>query len=212
VNERWVCKRCFADNDGMAGACQRCGLTRGAEATEADQSAWAGAAPQAAEGGRGLLPQLLRFWWIGALAIVLVVGYFTAAKRDEAGSITDAGTVPVEELRIGDCFVLATDADEISEVDARPCGEAHQYEIFHVATWDREGAYPSDDDWFTFIVASCDPAFEAYVGREYMASVLEVVPLTPTEDGWADGDRVLQCALLDPADASLTSSMRDANR
>ena len=212
VNERWVCKRCFADNDGVAAACQRCGLTRGAEATDADRSAWS-ATPQAAESrGGGLLPLLLRFWWIPAVAIALGIGAFTAARRDETGSITDAGTVSVEELQVGDCFVPATDADEISEVDAKPCGEAHEYEIYHVTTWDRDGAYPSDDDWFTFIVDSCDPAFEAYVGLEYMASVLEVIPLTPTEEGWADGDRVLQCALVDPTNASLTSSQRGANR
>ena len=216
MNERWVCKRCFADNEQTSATCHRCGLTRGAESSTADQAAWA-ATPVAGAGsgdggGRGLLPQLLRFWWIPVVLIVLAVGYFTTARRDSQGLITDAGTVSVEDLRVGDCFVLATDADEISQVDAKPCNEPHDYEIFHVATWSRDGAYPSDDEWFTFIIDSCDPAFETYVGRSYMSSELEIIPLTPTEQGWDEGDRVLQCALLNPTGATLTSSMRDADR
>jgi Septum formation len=214
VNERWVCKRCFADNDETAGACHRCGLTRGAESTDADQTAWATPASGAGggQGGGGLPSQLLRFWWIPVVVIVLAVGWFTTARRDSQGLITDAGTVSVEDLRVGDCFVLATEADEISEVDAKPCAEPHDYEIYHIATWSRDGAYPTEDEWFTFIVDSCDPSFEAYVGRSYTTSELEIIPLTPTEQGWEDGDRVLQCALLDPTGASLTSSMRDADR
>ncbi len=40
MSERWVCKRCFADNEETDSACVRCGLLRGAEATESDQATW----------------------------------------------------------------------------------------------------------------------------------------------------------------------------
>jgi putative regulator of septum formation len=40
MNERWVCKRCFADNDETDSACRRCGLVRGSESTQADQTTW----------------------------------------------------------------------------------------------------------------------------------------------------------------------------
>ena len=94
MNERWVCKRCFADNDDAVGACHRCGLTRGAEATESDQTAWA-AAPQPTRGD-GILPQLLRYWWIPAIVIALAVGYFTTAQRGDTASMNSR----VDELRL----------------------------------------------------------------------------------------------------------------
>ena len=214
MNERWVCKRCFADNEDTALACHRCGLTRGAEVSETDAAQWAAATPTAAEQGGGW-QRWLRYWWIPALVIALAVGYFTTARRDDAGAIADGGTLSVEDLRVGDCFVFVGDdeqAEEISEVDARPCGEAHEYEIYHVATVPGEGGYPSEDEWITHIIDACTPSFEEYIGRSYETSVLEIVPFTPTEAGWNDGDRVIQCAVLDPGDPELTASLRDANR
>ena len=47
MSDRWVCKRCFADNEEADSACQRCGLIRGADATQADQTGWAAAQPGA---------------------------------------------------------------------------------------------------------------------------------------------------------------------
>lgn len=213
MNERWVCKRCFADNEDTASACHRCGLTRGAEASQTDAAEWAASAP--AQGESGGWQQWLRFWWIPAIVIALAVGYFTTARRDDGGQITDGGTLSVEDLRVGDCFVFVGDdeeAEEISEVDARPCGEAHEYEIYHVSTIAQEGAYPSDSEWLDHIINACSPSFEEYVGRSYESSVLEIVPFTPTEAGWDDGDRLIQCAVLDPGDEALTSSLRNADR
>ena len=210
MNERWVCKRCFADNDDATSACDRCGLIRGSEATEADASAWS-AAP-ATEPESGGWRRWLRFWWIPAIVIALAVGFFTNARRDDGGAITDGGTLSVEDLRVGDCFVFADEQDEVSEVDARPCSEPHEYEIYHVSTLDREGAYPTEGEWVTHIIDACSPTFASYVGRDYEESVLEIVPFTPTEEGWDDGDRVIQCAVLDPGEPELTTSLRDADR
>ena len=95
MNERWVCKRCFADNDETAAACHRCGLIRGAESTDADQTAWAASPqPEAAQTGDtrgGVVRQLLRFWWIPAAAIALAIGYFTTAQRGDDGIAFDRG-------------------------------------------------------------------------------------------------------------------------
>ena len=37
-------------------------------------------------------------------------------------------------------------------------------------------------------------------------------PITPTEDGWNDGDHSVQCAMHDPNNAELTESLKDAAR
>jgi len=84
--------------------------------------------------------------------------------------------------------------------------------MFHFASWDGGDAYPTDDAMLDFIIAACVPQFEAYVGMSYESSVLDFVPFTPTEDGWADGDRVVQCALVGATNEQLTTSLRGANR
>ena len=213
MNERWVCKRCFADNDQTNAACARCGLIRGAEATDADQSGWAAAQSAAQPQAGGGWTRLLRFWWIPAVVIVLAVGYFTNARRGDDGGISEAGTLQVDDLRVGDCFVFEETVDEISEVDARPCTEAHRYEIFHITSWDGGGVeYPTEDAWFSFFFDACVPAFNSYVGHTYETSQLDFVPFTPTEEGWDEGDRVVQCALVDPNETELTASLRGAER
>jgi Septum formation len=218
VNERWVCKRCFADNEDSAGACQRCGLMRGSESTEADQGAWA-AAPQAASGnarGGGLLSQVLRFWWIPAVAIALVVGYFTTAQRGDDGSLSTAGNVTVDDLRAGDCFNQAEFASseevEVSDVDGAPCTEPHAFEVYVVANYGGE-VFPGTDSQFRVAFGEvCVPPFEDYVGIPYADSMLWASAITPTEEGWNAGDREFICYLHEERATMLSESQRGAAR
>ena len=215
MTERWVCKRCFADNDETNSACQRCGLIRGAEATDADQAGWAAEASTAqARPADGGWRRWLRYWWIPAIVVALAVGYFTNARRGADGGITDGGTLQIADLRVGDCFDLTeATATEISEVDAKPCTDAHEYEMFHITTWTGAGeTYPTDDEWVSFFLQDCTTGFADFVGRDYQTSELDFVPFTPTEEGWGDGDRVVQCAVVDPLDTELTESLRNAER
>lgn len=217
MNERWVCKRCFADNEDSAGACERCGLARGSESTEADQTAW-GAAPEPvpAGSGRGLMGQLLRFWWIPAVGIALVVGYLTSAQRGDDGALSTAGNVTVEDLRVGDCFNAAEVGDseetEVSDVDGVPCDEPHAFEVFAVA--DYGGAvYPGTESQFQAAFGEvCIPPFEDYVGIPYADSTLWASAITPTEDGWNDGDREFICHLHEEDASPLSESQRGAAR
>lgn len=214
MTERWVCKRCFADNDETNAACSRCGLIRGAESTDADQAGWAAAASSAPAQSSGGWRRWLGYWWIPVILVVLAAGYFTQARRGDDGGITDSGTLQVTDLRVGDCFELTEEtADEISEVDARPCTQAHAYEMFHIVTLaGADDAYPTEDAWFTFFLEECVSAFDGYVGLAYEDSLLEFAPFKPTEEAWDDGDRILQCALVDPSNAELTESLRNADR
>jgi len=213
VNERWVCKRCYADNEEADSACARCGLIRGAESTDADQAGWAAAQPAAQPKAGGGWTSLIRFWWIPAIVIALAVGYFTNARRGDDGAISEAGTLQVQDLQVGDCFVFEETADEVSEVDALPCTEPHRYEIFHITRWTgSEDTYPAEDAWFSFFIQACVPPFNSYVGRVYEDSVLDFVPFTPTEEGWDAGDRVVQCALIDPITPEISESLRNSDR
>jgi hypothetical protein len=237
IEGRWVCHRCYASNDAIAAACARCGLERGADpTTRAAGPPAAGSADPAAtdqraadhmpEGpqqpqwtpppprpARPMWMQLaLRFWWIGLIAVFGVGGLIFNARRDDSGQISNSGNLQVGDLRAGDCFNLKDpDAEEVGEVEARPCTETHQYELFHAADMSN-GDYPSDDAVTAFLQVECVPAFGSYVGTDYQASVLEVFYFTPTTGGWDDGDHGIECAVYDPNQAVLTSSLKSSLR
>jgi hypothetical protein len=220
MSGRWVCQRCYESNEADATACTRCGLERGADPSQA--------APVSSDGGSGAAtPQwapprpsgrpawlsfVLRFAWIGVVIVVVLVGFVLNARRDDTGQISSGGNLDVTELRTGDCFNLKDEgAETVSEVEAKPCSQAHRYEMFHVVDMP-EGDFPSDDAITGFIAQECLPAFGGYVGINYDESVLDFVPFTPTSESWDQGDRSIQCAAFDPKDATLTDSLKDAAR
>jgi hypothetical protein len=212
---RWVCRRCFASNDPEAATCVRCGLERGADPATAEPQdpqqpqQWAAPTPPPA---RPMWMQLaLRFWWVGLIVVIAVGGWYFSARRDDSGQISTAGNLKINELRIGDCFNLKDpDADVVEEVEARPCTQVHRYEMFHVDSMSG-GEYPSDEEFGAWIEQNCLAAFAPYVGVEYQESVLEILPVTPTEDSW-DDDKSVQCVLADPGNEQLTTSLRSAAR
>lgn len=218
MTDRWVCKRCFADNDASAPACARCGLLRGSEVSDADRGAWAAETGTAVPGGTPPPPwrSWLRFWWIPVAVIVLAVGYFTTARRGDDGALAAAGTLSVTDLRVGDCF--NTDGEtEIADVDGVPCTEPHNYEVFAVHTYD--GALPLTDASSEAVFRDlCEGDFEAYVGAPYATSAIYGSMISPSEESYADGDREYVCILFEPDpdnfsdDLVLTESLRGAAR
>lgn len=212
MNERWVCKRCFADNDGLAGQCARCGLARGSEATDEDRRAWAAAAglPAPATERPGW-QRWLRYWWIPVVAVVLVIGYLTTARRGDDGAVTGGGTLGVDSLRVGDCFNSGVET-EISDVDAVPCDEPHAYEAYAVADYEAT-AYPASDAAFEeAFFEVCIPPFESYVGIPLADSELWVAAIMPTEESWNAGDRGFICYLYEEGSSMLRGSLRGSNR
>ena len=236
---RWVCRRCFASNEPSATTCENCGLQRGADPNQAAPpsgtdavSAGAGYAgagqpqqpqqwtpPDAQQPKTSWWQYVLRFGWIGIVVVVLAVGWYFSARRDDSGQITDGGTLQVTDLVVGDCFSLQDpDAAEVEEVDATRCDETHDYELFHVG--DVGGSeYPSNDAFDAFLVEQCIPQFSTYVGIDYYSSVLDFIYFTPSEEGWDDGDHSVQCAAFDPNDTDpnlppdpLPASVRNAAR
>ncbi len=153
-------------------------------------------------GRPGWLQLVLRFWWVG----LLVIGGGIAAVNYLGGSR------PVTEMSVGECFDLADpDSEFIDDVTQRECTEPHQFEMFFVGDLP-DGQYPSDSDVNLWLEANCIPAFAEYVGVDYQSSVIEALPITPTEDGWNDGDHSVQCAMHDPTNPELTESLRNAAR
>jgi hypothetical protein len=149
---------------------------------------------------------------VGVVIIIAGVGLFLNARRDDNGQISNAGTLQVGDLRVGDCFDQGTaDGEEFDSVDAKPCGEAHRYEMFHVGAMPT-GSYPSDDAMTAWVGANCLPAFEAYVAASIETTALDFTWYTPTEASWNDGDNTVLCAVFDPNQPSVTGSLKGSGR
>ena len=141
-----------------------------------------------------------------------VAGFVTDASRSSTGDITKSGDISSSDLRVGDCWDMKDPtADSIGDVTARPCTEAHEYEVFSIASM-AEDAYPTEDAFTAYADDSCTPAFETYVGRAYEDSVLDFAWLYPGNEAWASGDRVIECSVYDPNNNQLTASMKGSGR
>jgi hypothetical protein len=214
--DRWVCKRCFASNEGDVSACSACGWARGEvlDAADSPSSVPAFAPPSGPVRPAPWWRPLLRYWWILAIVAVgsyALVTFLGQARRDANGSITTAGSMTLSELRVGDCFDAPSDGT-ISRVTGRPCADAHRFELFAIASDSVDQAYPDDATMGTFLASACIPAFTEYVGSAYGTSSLEILPVTPTADGWSRGDRTFFCAVFDPDRSQLSGSLRGASR
>jgi hypothetical protein len=215
---RWVCLRCYESNDAALVSCAKCGLARGAAPTQAgptdpaDPGAAMAFPTTPAEKPNVLWGLVRRFGWVAVVAVVALVGWWFSAGRGEGGEITRSGNLNVTELRAGDCFDLQDpDAEVIEQVDAKVCTEPHHYEMVYVVDMP-DGAYPTVDAMDQFAFEQCIPAFGSYVGVSYEESLYELTYVTPTEDGWNDGDHAIQCVAYHPENLELTATLRGANQ
>lgn len=152
-----------------------------------------------------------------ALFVVLiagggVAGWITNASRSSTGDITKSGDMTSNDLRVGDCWDMKDpSADTIDNVTARPCGEAHEYEVFFIGSLTGND-YPTEDQFSTYVKNNCVSAFTTYVGRAYADSSLDISWLYPESKGWAIGDRTVECSAYDPNNSQLTASVKGSGQ
>ena len=141
-----------------------------------------------------------------------VAGFISNAGRSSTGDITKSGDMSSNDLRVGDCWDMKDpSADTIDNVTAKPCGEAHEYEVFFIGSMP-DGSYPTDDQFSTYVQDNCVPAFGTYVGQTYDNSDLDISWLNPLSKGWTLGDRTVECSVYDPNNSELTASMQGTGR
>lgn len=135
-----------------------------------------------------------------------------SSGRDETGAILQTGDLTVAELRVGDCFDLKDPTAElIGQVEAKPCAQPHQYEVFFRGDLP-DGEYPGAEGIDQYLNDNCVPAFGAYVGLAYEPSRLDIFYFTPPAELWRSSDQSVQCAVYDPNLDQLTGSLRGAAR
>jgi hypothetical protein len=114
------------------------------------------------------------------------------------------------ELQVGDCFQVPQ-GDSISDVQHQPCTEAHDGEVFVVATYTGDATtYPTSESFDTWVGTECvDKAFPTYTGTLLDSrDDLNVGYFYPLEENWGKGDRKMICYLTPVGVPSVTSSYR----
>lgn len=143
---------------------------------------------------------------IGALGFV-IYGAVTDADRDETGAIVDAGTIDAFQIRVGDCFDDTGMGDgEISSLPGVPCADPHDNEAYAVFNI-KSASFPGDDEVSEIAYDSCMERFDRFVGKDYQSSSLDMFPIYPTAESWAQDDREVICAVYDMNEEKLQGSV-----
>ena len=164
------------------------------------------------------------FWDKYGLVVVgvLVVGLVyvlvpTTVERDQAGVIIGEGEVGAFQIQIGDCFdddlPLSAQPEqeavvEITGVAGTPCTDPHDNEVYAVFDLNLS-SFPGQEQVFALAGEACLERFQAFVGREYEASVLDFYSIFPTSKSFAErDDREVICAVHHVDGRKLIGSMR----
>jgi hypothetical protein len=146
---------------------------------------------------------------LGVLFLVLVgVTLYFGVQRSASGEVVDDGRLTLNELHLGDCFDFGSaSGEDIQDVMARPCADAHQFEVFWIGTM-TDGDYPSNAAFQAYSEDHCYDAFASYLGVAFADTWLDFYHFHPNENGWKLGDRSLQCAAFDPDNSKLRGSLK----
>ncbi len=114
--------------------------------------------------------------------------------RDDSGAIVEAGGVGVFAIKYGDCLI-APMADEMQSVEGVPCDQPHDSQAFDAFDLTGFTSFPGEDLELP-AYEGCAARFESFVGIPYEDSTLWVTFLSPTAEGWAQGDHEIQCLIV----------------
>jgi hypothetical protein len=118
------------------------------------------------------------------------------------------GNVDAFDIRLGDCFNDGSASGEITSIDGVPCSEPHDNEVFALVNL-TQSSFPGDEAMEALAFETCLKKFEAFVGKDYESSQLDIFPIYPTRQSWNElDDREVVCALYDLDLKKLAGSMR----
>lgn len=204
MSDRWTCPVCSTRNHGVNYACQKCGQVRGLEADQTGEApfgaapAGVGYAPPSPKKQSGL--RWLKWWW-APIVVFGAISMFSSnntVSRDADGAIVGSATMPVHDLRAGDCFDFRSgeaEEDEIASVIGKNCSLLHDFEVYLIRALD-PGPYPNDSQFDLIFDDVCLGGFDDYVGSRWETSEVWADMLWPTEGGWTGGDREIMCYLF----------------
>ncbi|MEL7977365.1 septum formation family protein [Isoptericola sp. F-RaC21] len=134
-----------------------------------------------------------------ALAVVggaVAIGVTTARDRAAApvpAAVTGAREVNAVQLVLGSCL-RDLPAGDVGRVTVAPCADEHAAQVVGRTDSAADAEWPGHDALVRKASASCGPELLGAAGRDVEG--LSYVVLTPSEDGWAAGDRTGLCVAV----------------
>lgn len=157
------------------------------------------------------------------LAIAGVIGIFgylkvsdskvDEATRDTSGEVTESGDVGIYVLQIGDCFLYPTSdfsstagiiPDQLKVI---PCTELHDAEVGGNHTLP-DGPFPGVSKFAELEQSLCRDDYNAYTKTNLESPPHGGQSFYPTEESWANGDRLFTCTFSFISGEKLGASIR----
>ncbi len=140
-------------------------------------------------------------WVVGIVIIAVIAGVGLIFRDRLSGAATD--------LRVGDCFDEPANMNEVTDVQFRPCNEAHDGEVMYVADYPDQDAFPGESAFDQYVLDFCVPAFETYVGRDYETDTeFDFGYFFPSSEGWNSGDHEVTCYVFRVDREKLSTSVK----
>lgn len=116
------------------------------------------------------------------------------------------GGTAVGDIDVGDCF-NDPGSETVTNLEVVDCAVPHDNEVY-AKVFLAETVWPGMDAVEEFAVDACLTEFEAYVGQTYAESPLDYLFLSPTEEGFDQGDTTVLCVLYSADLAKLTGTQK----
>lgn len=148
-----------------------------------------------------------------AASLLVLTGCGSLEGRVEQAQ-QDFGKAMLPSIAIGECTNLegTSEQDEqISDIPTVACDTPHKWEAYAEWQLDLAAEFPGLDALTSQAEDFCLKEFDAYIGTRYDDSELDLIPVTPTEDGWDRlRDRTVTC--LVGLESGVTGTLKDSKR
>ncbi|GEM_PF-7097665 len=132
--------------------------------------------------------------------VVFGVGGDDGVGEQSGPSSGQARSAMMWELDVGDCWNADLGSEEVTEilaVEVVPCSEPHSAQTFATVEPFAQAAreFPGDDELTAEGMVACGAQLEGFVGVPLLESGYTITISWPTEDGWSQGRRRIECVL-----------------
>ena len=150
--------------------------------------------------------------------LVLPASAVLAVGLSSCSLFSSGTTTATKDLKVGNCYNTVSSKaggnNPVGEVTVVDCAKTHTYEVIaqttfpnDVDTLPNEGAIKSLGEGF------CQGEdFTTYVGVEASSSSYQIEYLSPSQDTWAKGDRLVTCVVTQGDKSEVKGSAKDSKK
>jgi hypothetical protein len=144
---------------------------------------------------------------IAWILVVVIIGAFATVIYVAINAVADQN----RPLTVGECLDFTGSDPTSTDMQRRPCTEAHDAEILLKidVPGDDSAPLPTQQLLQTYVTSQCIPEFNTYTGRDFATDTeLAIGFVAPTASGWADGFHTITCYINRMDNTKLIGSVR----